>query len=60
MIRTFATIEGYTKDEIFDAICDVNVRREWDKIFCEFKIIETNVENEVLYMAIKVLFISKA
>lgn len=54
LIRTFATIEGYTKEEIFDAICDVNIRKEWDKIFSEFKIVDKTTDNEVLYMSIKV------
>jgi hypothetical protein len=53
LIRTFGEIEGYTKEEIYKAITDVNIRREWDKIFSEFKVIESNDKSEVLYMSIK-------
>ncbi len=56
MIKTYAEIENYTKEEVYKAIVDVSIRREWDQIFSEFKILE-NKENEgkeVLYMSIKV------
>jgi hypothetical protein len=62
MIKTVAVIDGYGKDEIFEAIANVNIRKEWDKVFSEFKIVETNPDDlyEVLYMSIKVnLFILK-
>jgi hypothetical protein len=56
MIKTFATIDNFTKEEVFRAIADVRIRREWDKIFSEFKIIENKEKEgkEYLYMSIKV------
>ena len=56
MIKTNAIIDNFTKDEVFKAISDVKIRREWDKIFSEFKIIESNEKEgkEYLYMSIKV------
>jgi hypothetical protein len=56
MIKTYATIHGYTKDQIFEAIANVSIRRQWDTIFSEFKIVENNQKEnyEVLYMLIKV------
>jgi hypothetical protein len=56
MIKTFATIDNFTKEEVFKAIADVRIRREWDKIFSEFKIIENKEKEgkEYLYMSIKV------
>lgn len=54
-MKTEATLNGFTKEEIFEAISNVKIRMQWDKIFSEFKIIETNNEEqwEVLYMSIK-------
>lgn len=56
MIRTIAIIEEFSKEEIFEAISNVNIRKQWDKVFSEFKIVEAYDEeqSEVLYMAIKV------
>jgi hypothetical protein len=55
MIKSIFTIDGYTKEEVFEAIANVNVRKEWDKIFSEFKVVETDADGyEVLYMSIKV------
>ncbi len=56
MIKTYADIENYTKEEVFEAIANISIRREWDKIFSEFKILENNEKQgrEVLYMSIKV------
>jgi hypothetical protein len=58
VIRTIAVIDNYSRDDIFEAISNVNIRKQWDKIFSEFKIVETNEKEqfEVLYMAIKVIF----
>jgi hypothetical protein len=49
-------LEGFNKDEIFEAISNVNIRKDWDKVFSEFKIVESNEADgsEVLYMSIKV------
>ena len=57
VIRTIAVIDNYSRDDIFEAISNVNIRKQWDKIFSEFKIVETNEKEqfEVLYMAIKVI-----
>jgi hypothetical protein len=57
LIKTVAYLDGFTKQEIFDAISDVNIRMQWDKVFSEFKIVETNDDEqwEVLYMSIKVI-----
>lgn len=58
MLKTFAMIENFTKEEVFMAIADVRIRKEWDKVFQEFKIIDNNKDNdgkEVLYMSIKVI-----
>jgi hypothetical protein len=57
MIKSIFTIEGYTKEEVFEAIANVSIRKEWDKIFSEFKVIESDKEGfEVLYMSIKVRY----
>lgn len=55
LIKTVAYLDGFTKEEVFEAISNVNIRKQWDKIFSEFKIVETNNEEgwEVLYMSIK-------
>ena len=52
MIRTIAIIDNFSKDEIFEAISNVNIRKQWDKVFSEFKIVETNNSEqfEVLYL----------
>jgi hypothetical protein len=59
MIKSVFTIDGYTKEQVFEAISNVSVRKEWDKIFSEFKVIETSEDDnsEVLYMSIKVILI---
>ena len=58
LIKTEAYLNGFTKEEVFEAISNVNIRMQWDKIFSEFKIIEINdiEQYEVLYMSIKVNF----
>ena len=57
MVKTFAEIEGYTKEQIFDALGNFEVRKQWDKVLTELKVIETNHEDnsEILYSAIKVI-----
>jgi hypothetical protein len=59
MIRTITIIDNFTKEEVFEAISNVNIRMQWDKVFTEFKIVETNDSEqfEVLYMSIKVKII---
>ena len=53
MLKTFAYITDFTPYEVFQAIADVNIRKQWDTIFSEFKIIDTIQENEIIYMRIK-------
>ena len=59
MIRTIAIIENFTLDEVFEAIANVNIRKQWDKVFSEFKIVDADQDDhfEVLYMSIKVLIL---
>ena len=55
MIKSIFTIENYTKEQVFEAISNVSIRKEWDKIFSEFKVVETDSDGyEILYMSIKV------
>jgi hypothetical protein len=55
LVKSNAILDGFSKEEVFEAISNVNIRKEWDKIFSEFKIVETNDKEgwEVLYMSIK-------
>lgn len=55
MLKTHAIIEGFSKDLVFKAIADVSIRKQWDKIFSEFKVIDANEQSEVLYMLIRVI-----
>jgi hypothetical protein len=58
MIKAIVTIPDYTREHVFEAIANVDIRKEWDKIFSEFKIIESTEEGgEILYMSIKVPFV---
>jgi hypothetical protein len=56
LIKTIAVLNDYSKEEIFNAIANVDIRKQWDSLFSEFKIVETNKEEktEVLYMSLKV------
>jgi alkylhydroperoxidase/carboxymuconolactone decarboxylase family protein YurZ len=58
LIKTIATIIDFTKEEIFNAIANVEIRKQWDTLFSEFKIVEQNKDekSEVLYMSLKVKF----
>lgn len=51
-----AIVNDFSKEEIFNAIANVDIRKQWDTLFSEFKIVETNKEEktEVLYMSLKV------
>jgi hypothetical protein len=55
IIKTFAKIPNYTTMEVYKAISDVDIRKQWDTIFSEFKIIHYDPEKdrEILYMRIK-------
>jgi hypothetical protein len=46
-------IENYSKEQVFEAISNVSIRKQWDKIFAEFKVVESNDTDEILYMSIK-------
>jgi len=58
LIKTIATIIDFTKEEIFNAIANVEIRKQWDTLFSEFKIVEQNKDekSEVLYMSLRVKF----
>ena len=61
LIKCIAKIP-YNKDIIFNAIADLNIRKQWDSVFSELKVVNHEGENgaEILYMIVKspVLFIS--
>jgi hypothetical protein len=63
VVRTITTIEGYTKEQIFDALAVFEVRKQWDKVMQEFNIIQVCPEDnsEIIYSSIKppVFLISK-
>ena len=45
----------YSKDIVFEAIADLNIRKQWDSVFSELKVVNYEGENgaEILYMIIK-------
>ena len=45
----------YDKQVIFNAIADLNIRKKWDSVFSELKVVNHDGENgaEILYMIIK-------
>jgi hypothetical protein len=55
IVKCFTTFDGFTKEEICDALWNVECRREWDKVCQEFKIVENIKEDdtEIIYMAIQ-------
>ncbi len=53
LIKSYSVLE-YDREVIFKAISDAGIRKEWDKVFSEFRLIEANPEKEVLYMRIEV------
>lgn len=52
----------YSKDVVFEAISNLNIRKQWDSVFSELKVVNHEGENgaEILFMIIKspVFFIS--
>ena len=56
VIKAIATIEGFNKEEVFEAIYDLKLRMSWDSVFRDFKVVrpETETSPEILYMSIKV------
>ena len=61
LIKCYAKIP-YNKDIIFEAISNLEIRKKWDNVFSELKVVNHNGENgaEILYMIIKspVFFVS--
>ena len=61
LIKCYAKIP-YNKDVIFEAIANLEVRKKWDTVFSDLRVVNHNGENgaEILYMIIKspVFFIS--
>lgn len=54
-MRTTATLENFTIDEIFEAIANIDIRKKWDSNFVTFDLIESNQDgSDLLYMALKV------
>jgi hypothetical protein len=51
LLKTFATVNGYDKDQILEAIVNVSIRSKWDQIFEEFK----ELDDETIYCSIKVI-----
>ena len=52
----------YTKDVVFEAIANLEIRKQWDSVFSELKVVNHEGENgaEILFMVVKspVFFIS--
>ena len=61
LIKCYAKIP-YNKDVIFEAIANLEIRKKWDTVFSDLRVVNHNGENgaEILYMIIKspVFFIS--
>lgn len=59
LIKCSSIIEGYSSQEIYHAIYDVNCRKSWDSVFSNFVILreETKINPEIIYMSIKVKYI---
>ena len=55
LIKAVATLRGIPGDIVFRAIYDTNIRREWDKIFYKFEVVEHDEEKleTILYYIIK-------
>jgi len=53
MIKAFCAIP-YSKEVVFRAIWDTEMRSRWDEVFEEFRIIDTQPDFDVLYYMIKV------
>lgn len=45
----------YSKDVVFEAIANLDIRKQWDSVFSELRVVNHNGENgaEILYMIIK-------
>ena len=54
LIKSIAKLP-YSKDVVFEAISNLNIRKQWDSVFSELKVVNHEGENgaEILYMIIK-------
>ena len=54
LIKCLAKIP-YNKDVVFEAIANLNIRKQWDSVFSELRVVNYDGENgaEILYMIIK-------
>lgn len=59
VVKCVSEIEGFSSNEIFNAIYDLKLRMSWDKVFREFKVvrqaqnIDDNEIPEILYMSLE-------
>ena len=54
LIKCLAKIE-YSKDIVFEAIANLEIRKQWDSVFSELRVVNYEGENgaEILYMIVK-------
>jgi hypothetical protein len=54
LIKAMAKLP-YNKDVVFEAIANLNIRKQWDSVFSELRVVNHEGENgaEILYMIIK-------
>jgi len=52
MVKAFCQVP-YPQEVVFRAIWDTNVRRQWDAVFNEFKLIDSHEFHDTLYYMIK-------
>ncbi len=61
LVKCFAKIP-YNKDIVFESIANLDIRKQWDSVFSDLRVVNHNGENgaEILYMVIKspVFFVS--
>lgn len=55
MIKAFCDV-SFSSRTVYTAIWDTNIRRQWDSVFNEFRLIESLPDYEVLYYMIKTPF----
>jgi len=55
MIKAFCEVD-YSADTVFKAIWDTEIRKKWDTIFNDFRLIDSNPDYDVLYYMIKTPF----
>ena len=54
LIKAIANLP-YSKDVVFEAIANLNIRKQWDSVFSELRVVNHEGENgaEILYMILK-------